>query len=39
MAGPLTWSPTLGKRVRVGEWSEQAIGTTHKVADAIRAGR
>lgn len=39
MTGPLTWSPTLGKRVRVGDWADQAIGTTRKVEGAIRDGR
>lgn len=38
-SGPLTWSATLGKRVRAGDWPDQAIGTTHKVQEAISAGR
>lgn len=38
-SGPLTWSATLGKRVRTGDWPDQAIGTTHKVQEAIVAGR
>ena len=31
----LTWSETLNKRVRTGDWKEQAISTTSKIVDAI----
>jgi hypothetical protein len=35
----LGWSEQIGKRVRSGDWSDQAISTTTKIADAIRQGR
>jgi hypothetical protein len=31
----LTWSDTLNKRVRTGDWKEQAVSTTSKIVDAI----
>ena len=31
----LTWSGELGKRVRTGSWSDQAISTTTKIMEAI----
>lgn len=34
----LTWSPTVGKRVRVGDWSLQAVSTTALIEGAIAAG-
>lgn len=34
----LTWSDELNKRVRTGEWSEQAVSTTARISDAIEAG-
>ncbi|MBX5441546.1 MAG: hypothetical protein IRZ32_08460 [Solirubrobacteraceae bacterium] len=39
MSGPLAWSEAVGKRVRVGDWPEQAVATTRRVAEAIRAER
>ncbi len=35
----LTWSNALGKRVREGDWAEQAISTYSKVEEAISAGQ
>ena len=35
----LTWSDELGKRVRTGDWADQAISTVTKVNEAIREGR
>jgi hypothetical protein len=35
----LTWSDALGKRVRDGDWSEQAVSTYAKVEEAIAAGQ
>jgi hypothetical protein len=35
----LTWSETLGKRVRKGPWADQAISTVSKIEDAIAAGQ
>src|SRR5207244_265757 len=34
----LTWSETLRKRVRTGDWQDQKISTTRKIQDAIRQG-
>lgn len=34
----LTWSEEIGKRVRTGDWRDQAVSTTAKIADAIDAG-
>lgn len=34
----LTWSSEIGKRVRTGDWSDQAVSTTTKIAEAIEAG-
>jgi hypothetical protein len=39
MVTHLTWSDSVGKRVRQGRWSEQAVSTTHRIADEVRAGR
>lgn len=35
----LTWSDDLGKRIRTGDWPDQAIGTVTKVNEAIADGR
>jgi hypothetical protein len=35
----LEWSQDIGKRVRRGEWSDQAISTTRKIQAAISAGQ
>lgn len=35
----LEWSAEIGKRVRTGPWSEQAISTTRKILDAIALGQ
>lgn len=35
----LTWSPSLGKRVRTGDWADQAISTTTKIREAVEQGR
>ena len=35
----LTWSDALGKRVRRGDWADQAISTTRKVHEAVDAGQ
>ena len=35
----LTWSDDLGKRIRTGDWPDQAIGTVTKVNEAIVDGR
>jgi hypothetical protein len=35
----LTWSDALGKRVRAGDWTEQAVSTYAKVEAAIGAGQ
>lgn len=32
----LTWSTELGKRVRTGSWSEQAVSTSQQIREAIR---
>lgn len=34
----LTWSPSLGKRVRTGPWEDQAISTTEEIQAAVRRG-
>ncbi len=35
----LTWSETLNKRVRAGDWQDQSISTVEKIDDAITTGR
>jgi len=35
----LTWSETLGKRVRSGGWTEQAVSTVARIEEALAAGR
>jgi hypothetical protein len=35
----LTWSDELGKRVRTGDWSDQAISTIEKIEEAVDAGQ
>jgi hypothetical protein len=35
----LTWSDELGKRVREGDWADQAISTTTKIQEAIAANQ
>jgi hypothetical protein len=35
----LTWSDALGKRVREGDWAEQAVSTYAKVEEAVAAGQ
>jgi hypothetical protein len=34
----LVWSDDINKRVRTGDWSEQAVGTTTRIREAIGAG-
>src|ERR1700754_2326902 len=34
----LTWSDDLRKRVRTGDWQDQAVSTTTKIAESIDAG-
>lgn len=34
----LTWSASLGKRVRTGDWADQAISTTAKLRESIEQG-
>jgi hypothetical protein len=34
----LTWSEEINKRVRGGDWSDQAISTTTKIIEAIEGG-
>jgi hypothetical protein len=34
----LTWSRTLNKRVRTGDWHDQAVSTTRKIHEAIETG-
>lgn len=34
----LTWSDELNKRVRTGDWADQAISTTAKIRESIRSG-
>src|SRR5215211_7387015 len=31
----LNWSDVLGKRVRTGEWRDQAVSTVQKIEDAV----
>ncbi len=33
----LEWSPTIGKRVRSGDWADQAISTVVKIEEELRA--
>ena len=35
----LSWSKEIGKRVREGSWTDQAISTTRKFEDALDAGQ
>ncbi|HEY2651374.1 MAG TPA: hypothetical protein VGI50_05595 [Solirubrobacteraceae bacterium] len=35
----LTWSDDLGKRVRPGDWADQAVSTVGKIEQAAAAGR
>jgi hypothetical protein len=35
----LTWSPSLGKRVREGDWRAQAVSTVQRIEEAIAAGQ
>jgi hypothetical protein len=35
----LTWSDELGKRVREGDWKDQAVSTTRKIGEAIAANQ
>jgi hypothetical protein len=35
----LTWSATLGKRVRTGDWADQAVSTVRKIQEAIEGDR
>ena len=35
----LTWSDDIGKRVREGDWADQAVSTTRKIAEAIDANQ
>jgi hypothetical protein len=35
----LTWSDALGKRIRDGDWAEQAVSTYTKIEEAIAAGQ
>ena len=39
MATRLTWSESVGKRVRIGAWEEQAVSTTQRIAEELAAGR
>lgn len=34
----LEWSERIGKRVRTGDWADQAISTVAKIDDAVAAG-
>jgi hypothetical protein len=38
MATHLTWSDEIGKRVRTGDWPDQAISTVTKIHEALREG-
>ena len=38
MATHLTWSDAVGKRVRSGDWADQAISTAVKIEEELRAG-
>ena len=35
----LSWSKEIGKRVREGPWTDQAISTTRKFEEALDAGQ
>lgn len=35
----LTWSKTLGKRVREGAWPDQAVSTVQRIEEAMAAGQ
>jgi hypothetical protein len=35
----LTWSTTIGKRIREGTWQEQAVSTVERIEEAIAAGQ
>src|SRR5208282_6870899 len=35
----LSWSKEIGKRVREGPWTDQAVSTTRKFEDALDAGQ
>lgn len=37
--GQVTWSDTVGKRIRGGSWTDQAISTTKKIQEAIEASQ
>lgn len=37
-ATQLTWSEEIGKRVRTGDWPDQAISTVTKIVEALREG-
>jgi len=32
----LTWSDEIGKRVRTGDWTDQAVSTVTKIREALR---
>ncbi len=34
----LTWSDEIGKRVRTGDWADQAVSTVTKIREALREG-
>nr|MDQ3553751.1 hypothetical protein [Chloroflexota bacterium] len=34
----LTWSDEIGKRVRTGDWEDQAASTVTKIQEALRDG-
>ena len=38
MVTHLEWSDSIGKRVRSGDWADQAISTAVKIEDELRAG-
>ncbi|MGH2949108.1 MAG: hypothetical protein ACRDPC_23125, partial [Solirubrobacteraceae bacterium] len=38
-ATTLTWSRSLGKRVREGSWAEQAVSTVQRIEEAMAAGQ
>src|SRR6185436_6732971 len=38
MVTHLEWSDAIGKRVRSGDWADQAISTAVKIEDELRAG-
>ena len=35
----LTWSDEIGKRVRTGDWADQAVPTITKIIEALREAR